>query len=178
MTSALCMLAVVDQASRSPVWKAMFTSRMKERSTGVVEIPDISDDVLAAFVSFMYTAEVSEDCMKKLAEPLLECAVKYNVDYLEEVCAHYLVENRVPNSHHYASDSLLESACETAASLFQLAYRHDLEELKDAVVDRMVGNKNVGHHKKFLSSSSFFKLKKDNPAAALQICEAIALRFP
>ena len=62
-------------AARSPVFRAMFQSNMKEKETRKVEVPDISPEVLSEMYFFIYTGKSSK--LGKFAEELLAAAEKY-----------------------------------------------------------------------------------------------------
>jgi len=80
-----CHIAIL--AARSPVFKAMFQSNMKEKETQKVAIDDFTPNVVAEMLNFMYTGTVSShDAIGEIATDLLRAADKYQVDLLKNVC--------------------------------------------------------------------------------------------
>ncbi|GIY04282.1 speckle-type POZ protein [Caerostris extrusa] len=45
-------------SARSPVFRAMFTTDMKEKNNGCVDIPDIDNDTLRQLILYMYTDQL------------------------------------------------------------------------------------------------------------------------
>jgi len=71
-------------ASRSPVFKAMFKSDMKEMRTGSVEIKNMRPEVLERLLGYIYTGYASY--VKTLAKELLASADQYQILKLKELC--------------------------------------------------------------------------------------------
>jgi len=71
-------------ASRSPVFKAMFKSDMKEMRTGSVEIKNMRPEVLERLLGYIYTGYTSY--VKTLAKELLASADQYQILKLKELC--------------------------------------------------------------------------------------------
>ena len=69
-------------SARSPVFKAMFQSNMRENETNNVEIEDMQDDVMQELLEYIYTGYYGN--FKRVAKGLLAAAEKYQVDHLEE----------------------------------------------------------------------------------------------
>ncbi|KAL6972378.1 Zinc finger and BTB domain-containing protein 7A [Sarracenia purpurea var. burkii] len=76
-------------STRSPVFAAMFASKMKEVENNRVEIEDIDDEVLENMLSYIYTGR----CENKLADKLLVVAEKYDLQMLKKICEDELIEN-------------------------------------------------------------------------------------
>ncbi|KAL3682606.1 hypothetical protein R1sor_000628 [Riccia sorocarpa] len=72
-------------ASNSTVFQRMFSIDMKERRTGIVDIPDARASALRSMVGYCYTMEVqfTEDAS---AEELLKLADRYDIRGLREQC--------------------------------------------------------------------------------------------
>lgn len=78
-------------SARSPVFKAMLTSDMVERTQGVIHIEDASVEVVRAMVRYMYTAKVEHD-FDRIKE-LLVLANKYQVLELVNYCSSRIFES-------------------------------------------------------------------------------------
>jgi len=70
-------------SARSPVFAAMFTSGMKEASTGQVSIKDIDPITFRNFLKFLYTGMLEPLTVNK---ELFSVADKYRVETLMELC--------------------------------------------------------------------------------------------
>lgn len=160
------------QAGKSPVFKAMMTSNMKEQRTGVVELENISEECLRAFVHFIYTAEVDEAFMTAKWEELLDLAVKYDVKALQSRCVDHILSNVIselpkrvaPNG---TDDKLKDGGCECTKSgqrcepavrLLTIGHKYELRQITEAVMRHMIsarGAENVGYHFDFLDSMCY-----------------------
>ena len=81
-------------ASRSPVFKAMFGTNMKEKISGVVEIQDMSLDVFESLLKYIYKSEApSFDAYDTLALGLFVASDKYELVKLKEFCETKLSSN-------------------------------------------------------------------------------------
>ncbi|KAH0558171.1 hypothetical protein KQX54_014723 [Cotesia glomerata] len=69
---------------RSPVFRAMLNSGMRENKEHGINIPDISPDMFNSLLEFMYTDRVAD--LDAVAEDLVEVADKYQVQTLKQVC--------------------------------------------------------------------------------------------
>lgn len=78
-------------SARSPVFKAMLTSDMIERTQGVINIEDASVEVVRQMVRYMYTAKVEHD-FDRIKE-LLVLANKYQVLELVNYCSSRIFES-------------------------------------------------------------------------------------
>jgi len=78
---------MVILAARSPVFKAMFQSNMKEKQTQTVNIDDFKAEVVGEMLNFIYTGNVSsQDAILDIASELLKVADKYQLDLLKNIC--------------------------------------------------------------------------------------------
>ena len=78
---------MVILAARSPVFKAMFQSDMKETQTQKVTIDDFKAEVVGEMLNFIYTGNVSsQDAILDIASELLKVADKYQLDLLKNIC--------------------------------------------------------------------------------------------
>ena len=64
-------------ASQSPVFKKMFEIDMKERRSGVIEVPDITPAVMSDLLAYLYTGTAPH--VDTLARELLNVANKYEL---------------------------------------------------------------------------------------------------
>jgi hypothetical protein len=80
-------------ALHSPVFRAMFTSKMKEASANTIEISDFPEAVVREFVRFLYEACCTKSILDQHADQLLIMANKYQVPALMDVCERYLPRN-------------------------------------------------------------------------------------
>ena len=78
---------MVILAARSPVFKAMFESNMKEKETKTVNLDDFKPNVIAEMLNFIYTGTVaSHDTLGVIALELLRAADKYELDHMKNIC--------------------------------------------------------------------------------------------
>jgi speckle-type POZ protein len=79
-------------ASRSDVFRAMFTGQFREHSSLEVTIPDIEASVMKEVLYHMYTDNIPDKSyLAENAAPLLLAALKYQLPYLIESIETYLV---------------------------------------------------------------------------------------
>ncbi|XP_064487789.1 speckle-type POZ protein-like isoform X2 [Ornithodoros turicata] len=71
-------------AARSPVFHAMFMNDMKEKQESLVEVKDLSADVVREMLTFVYTDEAPNLC--SMACDLLQAADKYDLERLRSMC--------------------------------------------------------------------------------------------
>ena len=76
-------------ASQSPVFKKMFEIDMKERRSGVIEVPDITPAVMSDLLAYLYTGTAPH--VDTLARELLNVANKYELPRLLSICETTLV---------------------------------------------------------------------------------------
>ena len=65
-------------SARSPDFKAMFQSNMKENKSNNVKNEDLQDDVIKELLEYIYNGN-----FKRVANGLLAAAEKYQVDHLK-----------------------------------------------------------------------------------------------
>ncbi|GBN82764.1 Speckle-type POZ protein [Araneus ventricosus] len=106
-------------SARSPVFKAMFTNDLKEKTTNHVDVKDFDDETVRRLLSYIYTNTV-ENLQWKTAFQLYVAADKYSVKSLKKKCAYLLEENLD-----------LDNVCEC----LELADTHKDEYLKNSVQD-------------------------------------------
>jgi speckle-type POZ protein len=83
-------------ALRSPVFRAMFKTGMKETSAYTIAITDFPDPVVRAFGSFLYEDRCSRSVLQEHAAELSAIADKYQVPALTAVCERFLMEALCP----------------------------------------------------------------------------------
>ena len=72
-------------ATRSPVFKAMFQTNMKEKETRTVSIEEIAPEVLGEMLKFIYTGTLSSNNQISYVD-LMGAAEQYQLELLKEVC--------------------------------------------------------------------------------------------
>jgi len=78
-------------SSRSPVFKAILTSNMKEQNMGTVEIKNMNPQVLEDLLSYIYTSYAPN--IDTLANELFAAADQYQLEKLKELCEVKLCSN-------------------------------------------------------------------------------------
>ncbi|GFY78493.1 hypothetical protein TNIN_118871 [Trichonephila inaurata madagascariensis] len=101
-------------SARSLVFRKMFISDMKEKSTGCVDIEDLDDDTVQRMLLYIYTATL-QDLQWDSACNLYAAADKYEILSLKSECSSFLKD-------HLSSDNALD--------LLILADMHQDEDLK------------------------------------------------
>ncbi|KAJ8675662.1 hypothetical protein QAD02_011448 [Eretmocerus hayati] len=86
-------------ANKSQVFTAMFTHSMKEKEQDLVEIEDVSYDVMKELLRYIYSGKVND--LGKIAKDLFVAADKYLIENLKKVCENYLV-------HHTNAENVFE----------------------------------------------------------------------
>lgn len=79
--------------AQSPVMAAMFESDMKEAATNTIEMPEIQEASLRAFLRYLYygdTTEAEDSCA--VALEMMELGHKYNVEDLEKCMRNILMK--------------------------------------------------------------------------------------
>ncbi|GIZ03665.1 speckle-type POZ protein [Caerostris extrusa] len=73
-------------SARSPVFRAMFSNDMMEKTKRVVEITDLEDEIVRRLLSFMYTDTLDDLCWEN-ASQLFSAADKYQITALRNECS-------------------------------------------------------------------------------------------
>ncbi|XP_051173208.1 speckle-type POZ protein-like [Leptopilina boulardi] len=76
---------------RSPVFAAMFKSKMNEELTSIVEIKDMKSKIFQKMLRFIYTDKVKN--LKESAVQLYNAADKYELEKLKRMCINSLYRN-------------------------------------------------------------------------------------
>ena len=131
-------------SARSSVFAAMFRQNMTEKEQNIVEIDDVSCDVMTELLRFIYCADVSN--LKTLAIDLLVAADKYDIADLKAL----------------AENSLYQSlTIKNVAKVIHVAYLHDSCELLYMAADFII--RNYKHFGKNYDSSNFDSLSSLPP---------------
>ncbi|XP_055925983.1 protein maternal effect lethal 26-like [Argiope bruennichi] len=79
-------------AARSPVFKAMLTSNMRENEKNLVEISDLDADTVRCMLTFLYS-DTTGDLDWEAARKLYFAADKYEIRKLKRICSDILKRN-------------------------------------------------------------------------------------
>ncbi|CAL1275374.1 unnamed protein product [Larinioides sclopetarius] len=139
-------------SARSPVFKAMFSGDMKEKTGKSVEIPDLDEATLRELLSYIYTDTVAELQWRGAAD-LYRAADKYELLDLKTRCSTFLKTNLS-----------VSSVC----TVLILADMHHDQELREVAQD-FITRQEV----EFFASDAWRSFKKGNPNLALEILERI-----
>ncbi|GFS53429.1 TD and POZ domain-containing protein 2 [Nephila pilipes] len=132
-------------SARSPVFKAMFTSDMRERANECVSIEDMDEDTVQRMLLYMYTDKL-EGLQWKSACEVYAAADKYGILSLRNECSSFLKANLCPSN-----------ACEALI----LADTHSDGVLK-TIVQRFI----LKHHKHIFNSDAWKGLMEIHPKLA------------
>ncbi|GIZ00758.1 speckle-type POZ protein-like B [Caerostris extrusa] len=135
--------------ARSPVFRAMFSTDMKERTKECVDITDLDSETVRRLLLYIYTDALEEDLQCQSACQLYAAADKYAVLSLKNRCSSFL--------HGIFS---VTSACD----ILSLADMYQDEELKISVRKYILQN-----HRDICSSEEWKLLMKSHPELALEI---------
>ncbi|XP_074836116.1 kelch-like ECH-associated protein 1 isoform X1 [Carettochelys insculpta] len=83
-------------ASSSPVFKAMFTTGLREQAMEVVPIEGIHPKVMERLIEFAYTASISVG--EKCVVHVMNGAVMYQIDSVVKACCDFLVQQLDPSN--------------------------------------------------------------------------------
>ncbi|GBM99559.1 TD and POZ domain-containing protein 4 [Araneus ventricosus] len=76
-------------SARSPVFRAMFSTDMKEKLNGLVDVSDLDDETVHQLIVFLYTNKL-EELKWEDAVRLYEAADKYAITSLKDRCSLFL----------------------------------------------------------------------------------------
>ena len=154
----MCLFAKLgfssEQASRSPVFRAMLDNEMEESRSGIIKIYDVSYDVLRAFVHYMYTADALLD--EQMACDLLVLAEKYEVKHLKTYCEKFIT-SKVNNDH--------------AITYYAFAHRHSAKQLLEASMSALVESMPT-----LAEREEYKELVKKDPRIVVEIYETYMSR--
>ncbi|XP_009276795.2 PREDICTED: kelch-like ECH-associated protein 1, partial [Aptenodytes forsteri] len=83
-------------ASSSPVFKAMFTTGLRERGMEVIPIEGVHPRVMERLVEFAYTASISVG--EKCVLHVMNGAVMYQIDSVVRACCDFLIQQLHPSN--------------------------------------------------------------------------------
>ncbi|XP_057339876.1 speckle-type POZ protein-like [Microplitis mediator] len=106
---------------RSPVFRAMLTTDMRENREKTITIKDMKSEVFKSMLEFIYTDKVSD--LDDVAEQLLEAADKYQIPTLKEICTASLCKSVI---------------IDNASRLLALAYLHNAKEMLEYISNFIV----------------------------------------
>lgn len=110
--------------ARSPVFKAMLTTEMKETVNQLMEIHDLEVEIVRHMLNFMYT-DTADDLNWETASKLYVAADKYDVAALKRLC----------------SDALKTGLCvANIGDILILSDKHSDDDLKKSVQDFIYEN--------------------------------------
>ncbi|CAL1294230.1 unnamed protein product [Larinioides sclopetarius] len=127
-------------SARSPVFKAMFSNDMKEKTSGCADVSDLQDETVRRFLLYLYTDQL-EDLTWDEALQLFKAADKYAVVSLREKCSVFLERNLN-----------LENACEA----LMFSDLHQDKDLKERTQNFILKNAKV------IFKSEEWKILADN----------------
>ncbi|GFY52877.1 TD and POZ domain-containing protein 3 [Trichonephila inaurata madagascariensis] len=132
-------------SARSPVFRAMFTTDMKEKIQQCVDIPDLEDDTVLRMLFYMYTDDL-EGLQWERAVKLYDAADKYLIATLKNKCSSFMKRNLCPSK-----------ACEVLG----LADIHRDGNLKKAAQEYA-----VAHEEVVFNSDEWSEFAKNNSTLA------------
>ena len=147
-------------SARSPVFRTMLQTEMKERRTGLIEIKELNPNIILEVLKFIYTGKL---CISDKAPDsnfvagILEAADKYQLDILAEMCGDILLSTITP---------------ENALDLLKLGDMYGAEGLKKHALDLVVSNV-----KTILGSDEWKECAKKRPNLFVDISEALAVKM-
>lgn len=141
-------------SARSPVFRAMFTGGMRERSEKTVKIYDVDTVIFSEFLKFIYCGKFDEKILHERTIEVLATANKYDVNGLKTKCESLLLQ-RVTKS--------------TAASILMAADLYDATHLKQCVINVITQN-----FLDVISTDSFKELCMKTPALVTEITDHMA----
>lgn len=144
------LLVFNNQASRSPVFRAMLENEMEESLSGTIKIGDVSYDALRAFVNYLYTAEACLD--EEMACHLLILAEKYQVQHLKDYCEKFLVSK-------LNWDNSIVS--------YTFAHQHNAKHVVDAALTWITDNMD-----KLTTREEYMELVQKDPRLVVEVYEA------
>ncbi|CAO1432536.1 unnamed protein product [Diamesa tonsa] len=133
-------------SARSPVFKIMFLSKMKEAAEKKVEIIDVDPDVFEQLLTFIYSGEIAD--LDDYAMDLFVAADKYGIKDLRNVCENHIFQN-ISNDNAMAVYKL--------ATLYSC--NHDLKQMSFQIIKKKLQETSiVGNYKSTIDCSSLEQL--------------------
>ena len=125
-------------SARSPYFKAMFASGMKESVDNEIEIPDVEPEVFKELLKFLYSDSIP-DFRRDICLGLLVASEKYGLGGLKKLCEAELssrltvdnvIESLLLAEDHNCSDLLLQASVVFRSNVSHLALKGDLNRLE------------------------------------------------
>ncbi|KAF8771503.1 TD and POZ domain-containing protein 4 [Argiope bruennichi] len=139
-------------SARSPVFRAMFKSDMKEKTVESIDIPDLDADTLQLVLLYIYTDSV-KNLQWESALDLYRAADMYELLALKEKCSDFLKSNLS-----------ISNAC----NILTLADLHDDDDLQKTVLGFI-----IEHDDEVLASEAWKIFKNENVKLAMESMERI-----
>ena len=142
-------------SARSPVFKAMFESKMKESESGKVTIEDIKPEIMTVMLHFIYTSRIAKkNITAEFAIELLAAANKYQLEALKDIC-----QDKIR--------SFLDA--ENAIEFLILGEMYQANKLKDAAMMEVVYNMpEIADTEEYQRLVNYPKLVMEIPKAMLK----------
>ncbi|GFT40777.1 speckle-type POZ protein-like B [Nephila pilipes] len=134
-------------SARSPVFRKMFTTDMKEKSQECVDISDIDDDTTHRMLLYVYTNAL-EDLKWESASKLYAAADRFEIKALKSKCCSFLKHNLCPSN---------------LCNVLVLADMHVDDDLKAAAQDYALKHEGV-----IFRSEEWMEFAKNNSNLALE----------
>ncbi|KAF8770855.1 Protein roadkill like protein [Argiope bruennichi] len=137
---------------RSPVFKAMFTQNMDEKTSQIVDVPDMNHDTLDRLLQYIYTGTVQE-LQWESAIDLFIAADKHQLLDLRNKCSFFLKSNL---------------SVTNVCSILSLAYMHEDSHFRVAV-ENFISE----HDIEIFNSEKWKKFKEGKFSLALEVTERV-----
>lgn len=112
-------------SARSPVFRAMFTGGMRERSEKTIKIYDVDTTIFSEFLKYIYCGKFDDKLLQERTVEVLSTANKYDIRALKVKCEELLLQ-RVTKS--------------SAASILMAADLYNASHLKQCIITVMTQN--------------------------------------
>ncbi|XP_044010047.1 flocculation protein FLO11-like [Aphidius gifuensis] len=137
-------------STQSPIFAAMFDEEINKNR---IKIDDMKLDVAKQLLEFIYTNK-KPTRINEFTTELIIAAQKYQIAELRIMCEEILL------------DSL---SFDNAIKILLLAHKHDINKLKDFVIEFIQANGSI------LKSNEFKDLENEHPALAMEVYRLIAI---
>ncbi|GBM67078.1 Speckle-type POZ protein [Araneus ventricosus] len=141
--------------SRSPVFKTMMISDMKEKNTDCIEVDDLENDTVEQLLLCLYSDSLPNIQLKS-ATQLYYAADKYQIGKLKEMCFSFFTQNLSTSN---------------ASDLLHLADTHNDSNLRKVVEDFI-----LEHKDQVFGSNGWEKLIESNPQLVIKTMQLIYKR--
>ena len=128
-------------SARSPVFRAMFQTKMEETFTDKVHVEDIEYDVMQALLKYIYSANIDEN-IEGTHQPLFvvklfAAADKYQIEYLRNLCELHICNSLNSDvvvsaliTGHLHESVMIKRACFDLLSTLNVRNLEDFSEVK------------------------------------------------